>query len=242
MTAEEYIRLKPECLFIHNLDLLEHMLKADPKATAYNGTHRPYWEAHRTFIQEMERVIPVDNYRKIEEGFNKRLTTTEVPSDSGALNIDRYIGGDLLCFDEPVKRFRPRLSRTIIFDFGKNECENSGTDCQHRYEKIYKQVLECEERGEPCRVIAAEGHRFSEIRPKVLRVYIVVKDYNDPIFPAIWACIKTNRAAWALGNVIADFLVGTNDSTNGSATSFQIGDDIPKDEDVQIVDSVKIER
>lgn len=242
MTADEYIKLKPSCLFIHNLNLLEHVLKADPKQTAYKGNTTPYWAAHRAFTEEMEKAVPLGNYRKIEEGFNKRLTTVEIPSDQGALNVDRYLGGDLLCFDEPVKRFKPRLSRTIIFDFGKNECESGGNDCQKRYETVYKQVLECEEQGTPCRVIGAEGHRFSEISPNILRVYIIVKDYNDPIFPAIWACIKTNRASWALGNVIADFLVGTKDVGNGSAVHFSIGDDIPRDEDIQIVDSVKISR
>jgi len=245
MTAEEYIRLKPSVLWIHNLDLLEHVLKADPMATAYKTTKEPSWRAHETFVQEMEKVVPIDGFRRIEEGFNKRLTTVDVASEQGSLNVDRYIGGDQLCFDEPVKRYRPKLARTIIFDYGKNYGEQDGNDCLERYHEVYKQVLEAEENGEPCRVVGGEGHQFREIQKEghhCLKLFVVIKDYTEPIFPAIWACIKTNKAAWALGNVIADFLVGTNEHSNGRAVPFTIGDDIPRDEDVQIIQSVKITR
>lgn len=239
MTADEYIRLKPKALFIHNLDLLEHILKADPKQTAYKTNVTPYWEAHKVFVDEMEKTVPKGQFRKIEEGFNKRLTTVEVVSDQGSLNVDRYLGGDDLCFDEPVKRYKPKLSRTIIFDFGKNECENGGEDCIQRYRKVYEQVLRAEEDGTPCRVIAGAKHDFHE---GSLKIYIVVKDYTDPIFPAIWACIKTNKAAWAMNNQIADFLIGTKSYGNGRSVELVIGDDIPKDEDVQIIDAIKIRR
>ena len=245
LTAKEYIRLKPNVLWIHNLDLLAHVLKADPKDTAYRTDEEPYWKAHTAFVEEIERAVPVDQFRKIEEGFNRQKTTVEIPAEQGALNVNRYLNNDPLCFDEPVKWFRPRLSRTIIFDYGKNQNESNGKDCQKRYEKIYKQVIEAEENGEPCRVIGVEGHSFSEIHASgadCLRIYLIIKDYDDPIFPAIWACVKTNRASWALGNVIADFLVGTGDYGNGKAVGFSIGNDIPADEDVQIIDSVKITR
>jgi len=239
LTAEEYIRLKPKVLFIHNLDLLEHILKADPKQTAYKGKTEPYWKAHNIFVEEIEKVAPKGQFRKIEEGFNRRSTTVEIVSDQGSLNIDRYIGGDDLCFDEPVKRLKPKLSRTIIFDFGKNEHENAGSDCADRYQKVYEQTIRCEEEGTPCRVIAGAQHSFSE---GTLKLYVVIKNYTDPIFPAIWACMKTNRAAWALNNQVADFLTGTKDSGNGRSVELVIGKDIPDDEDVQIVDSVKIRR
>lgn len=239
LTAQQYIDLKPTALWIHNLDLLEHVLKADPKATAYKGEFPPSMQAHRIFVEEIEKASPKGIYRHIEEGFNRRNATVEVPSTQGSLNIDRYLAKDELCFDEPVKRFKPRLSRTIIFDAGKNQHERYGKDCEIRHEKVYAQAVRCEENGEPCRVVAAVCHRYSEVLQKY---YIVVKDYNDPIFPAIWACIKTNTASWALNNALADFMAGTNDSDNGSSKDFRIGDDIPPEEDVQIIDPLKIER
>ena len=70
-------------------------------------------------------------------------------------------------------------------------------------------------------------------------MYLVVKDYDDPIFPGIWSAFKSNRATNNFLNCFMDFIVGTHASGNGTAVTVDIGDDMFSDS-VQLIDTKRV--
>jgi hypothetical protein len=104
-----------------------------------------------------------------------------------------------------------------------------------RHKKVYSLALEAESRGIPCRVVAALLIKIPE-RRETFRLYVVVKDYSDPIFPQLWGGIKTNKSANAFWNSLTDYLVGTRETANGLAQRWNVARDFPEDEEIVLID------
>ncbi len=93
----------------------------------------------------------------------------------------------------------------------------------------------------PCRVICALGISIPErYGQDPLKIYSVIKDYSDPIFPGIWGAIRNNADTNSFVNVIMDFMVGTRCGGNGTPTEIRVKEDFPEDEEVIILDAKRV--
>lgn len=231
LTPEEYITEKPQVAWLNGLEVLEHCLNADYRETIYKDPH-PAMGRLDELREELERHSKEDEFSEIEENvFYEDYHILERSSETGDLNIDRYLDRDERCFDEYVKVLQEgeKDAVSVIMDMSIPWTERDAGEMEKRHHDIYKIVLQCEADQIPCRVVAVYGSMIPE-RKKVLKFYIVIKDYNDPIFPGLWGAFKTNKTTNNFGNVVMDFLVGTEHSGNGTPTPISIGDDIEDDE------------
>lgn len=101
-----------------------------------------------------------------------------------------------------------------------------------RHRKVYSIAAECESQNIPCRVIAI-GH--NEIDEGIFTLFAVVKDYYDPIFPAIWSTFMNNYVTNKYVNNFMDFFIGTHSAGNGSPKKLKdVGRFFPEDEELII--------
>lgn len=232
---------RPETMWIHGLDAVEHCLKGDVTQTAYKNTE-PALDAFERFTRAMQdNSYDYDSYNQALENQDIHDDVwKDIPSDMGDLDVDSYIEREEYIFEEAYKKRELKPAINIIFEFGINAGETSGTEIERRHEKIYPMVLEAQAQGVPTRVIAAAAIQFGEWGRKTMRVYMVIKDWEDPIFPGIWGALRNNNTANAFCNVLMDYIVGTHDYGNGRSIGYDITDDLPEDDEIILVECDKL--
>jgi len=234
-TPQEYVEQKPLVMFVHALEAVEYCLQGGDTRTAYPSPNRA-WTFFYALKTAMERgaAEPPEEFGEIEQQvFNPRKRTREVDSENGEINIDRYLNRERLCFDEPVKIPQDAPSVSIVLDMAIPWGERESQDMAARHKEVYRLALEAEANQIPCRVIAAVGMSIPERRDN-LRCYLVVKDYDDPIFQGIWGALATNATTNDFVNVLMDFLIGTRADGNGRPTMIDVAQDIDDDEIILI--------
>lgn len=263
LSCEEYIYIKPKVAWLYGLDVLHHVLRGDIKQTAY-GDHCPargYLDALRA---EMESHKVQDDFSSIiEEKYKTEYRVKPLDSEIGELDVDRYLDTNPRCFNEYHKYAEPKAGITIAFEYSMEYGARMGSEMLTTHKECYAIAAECEGNQVPCRVIACGCIQIPELRPKkdrprsadykkssdyheaykkwdaveksmYLRSYIIVKDYQDPIFPGIWGAFKDNKSSNDFTNVFMDYLVGTRDGGNGTLRTFDIQGDIEADE-IQLI-------
>jgi hypothetical protein len=236
LTPQDYIREKPELIWMHGLDALKHCLKGDISQTAYKDK-KP--QAHHLGLLKEELGIHKNwdaTFEEVKETtFIRDFEIVETPSDVGELDIDAYINHDELLFEECIKVEQEDSSEaiTIIMDMGIAGSERDGSEMVERHKKTYELCLKAEADDVPIRVIGA-AKLLSDRPKKVIKIYLVIKDYEDPIFPAIWGAFKTNKSTNDFMNVFMDYMVGIHDSGNGAPVDLRVTDDIWEDEIILI--------
>lgn len=235
---------RPSVMWIHGLDALEHVLKGDIEMSAFK--HK---SPSTGMLRELRRAMENNDYDY--DSYNKALESQdihddvwkELPSDMGDLDIDSYLDREEYIFEEPYKRKELKPAMNILFEFAINYHERQGEEVQRRHEKIYPMVLKAQAEGVPTRVIAVCPIQIGEMT-EMLRIYVVIKDWEDPIFPGIWGALRNNSTANAFLNTIMDYIVGTHDGGNGRCIPYNITEDMPEDDDVVLIegDKVKFDR
>ena len=242
-TVQDYLneKVKPLVIFLHALDILDHCMGENPQ-TAYGDPYGSYQDRHRRDIKaimDANQEIKDMAFGDLQDAIlAPKPKTTLVDSETGEIDIDRYLNGDRLCFDEPVKLPQQVSSMSLILDMGIPWTERDSDAMVYRHREIYRLALQAENNRIPCRVIAAYGTKIPEKR-NPLRVYAVVKDYEDPIFPGIWGALETNATANSFTNIIMDYLVGTRSTGNGKPTLISVDDDID-DDTILIIDGKRV--
>lgn len=263
LTPQEYIDIKPRVAWLYGLEVLHHILQGDIKQTAYldPSPARGYLDALRA---EMEAHKVQDDFDSIiEEKYKTEYRVKPLDSEMGELDVDRFLGSNPRCFNEYDKHAEPKAGITIAFEYTMEYAGRTGSEMLTTHKECYAIAAECEGNQIPCRVIACGCIQIPEIRPSMemprgsrfkqredyhkaykkyeelerlsyLRSYIVVKDYQDPIFPGIWGAFKNNKASNDFTNVFMDYLVGTSDMGNGTLRKFDIQEDIEADE-IQLI-------
>lgn len=231
---------RPCVMWVHGLDAVEHCLKGDYKMSAFKDAS-PSMSPFNRFRNAMSE----NTYDY--EAFNKALENQDVhddvwkdlPSDSGDLDVDSYIEREEYIFEECFKKRELKPAINIVFEFCINANERDGHEVQRRHEKIYPMVLKAQAEGVPTRVIACAVVNIPEFK-EPLRMYIVIKDWEDPIFPGIWGALKNNDTANAFLNVLMDFIVGTRHGGNGTAIGYNVTEDLPEDDEIVLVEATKL--
>lgn len=246
ITPQEYVDRfndkPPDTMWVHGLDLLQHCLQGDRTKTFWRDTkhHKKYlWEVQ----EELERHSNVEkeNLNKVlEDGLRQQTKWKRVDDYSGDLDIDMYLGdrsGDSPMFNSYTKEKRFRPAMNILMDCEIPWGERGGSEMIRRHKRVYELTVQAVNEGRPCRVIAASRFQIDEM-PR-MTLFIVVKDFSEPIFSGIWGAFKTNASTNSFLNVIMDYWIGTSDFGNGSAVGFSASEYFTENE-VTIVDAKRI--
>ena len=230
LTAEEYAELKPDLLWIHGIEALGHCLKKDHTLSAYKD-NSPITRTWEDLVHKLSKHMTPDGFADaVDEGFRKEYKVLHHDSRCGELDIDRYLDREDRCFTEYYKENLDKPAITIVLDGSVAAYERSSDYMVSRHQRVYEIALEAEAQNKPCRVIAAMCNIIPEIESGI-KILMVIKDYKDPIFPAIWGAFKDNETTNDWANVYMDYIVGTRTSGNGMPMSINIdeyifGDDI----------------
>jgi hypothetical protein len=240
LTPQEYIERNPPVAWLHGLDVLEWVLRGDTKATIYKH-HDPQPGCLSDLRREIEThpAEPGSFDEILEDVFHRASRSREIPSEIGDLDIDRYLGGDPKCFDEVIRERFERPALTIVLDMCIPWRERDDPDMAPRHRKVYALALKAEAEGRPCRVVSVGAEKVPESQ-ETIRFYVVIKDYNEPIYPGLWGGLKTNRSANDFLNCIMDYLHGTRDRANGTVCEWNVREDLPEDEEVIVIDSKRL--
>ena len=244
ITAGEYVIYKPKTFFIHAVELLRHVLKGNHRQTAYVGKGKDFKSTHhlRDLMKDLEKHEKESDkdFRRLQkESYRRKKAWRDIDAETGDLQLDRYLNKEIKMYTDQKSTQKKKRALSLIIDIGTNAGERGDTFIEERYEKIYKLTFQAMAERRPCRVIAVTGFGIPEIRTQPLKIYMVIKDYRDPIFPGIWGALKANAQANTLLNCISEYLIGTKDYGNGSASTVYINSDIRHDE-IQLIDCKKV--
>lgn len=238
MTCSEYLELfdrAPEEIHVHGLDLLNHCLQGDTEKTWYKDRD-PQKRMMYELQEEMEKHAQNDELNKVlEDKLTQKDKWIRFDSIDGELDVDRFIENqnngnfDIPMFDEYRKEKRPKPAMTLILDCAIPYMERSRPDMAKRHREVYTLAVQAFMEGRPCRVIAVFAVRYRE-DTKARRIFITIKDFNEPIFSGMWGAFKSNRATNSFLNVIMDYFIGTHSSGNGTPEDTQITNYIPREE------------
>ena len=116
------------------------------------------------------------------------------------------------------------------------------------HQKAYGIALRAEADGVPCRVIAIHGLEIPEFTGVNAERWMIIKDFNDPIFPGIWGAFKNNATTNTFNNVCEDYLYGTSCPGNGGVRPVDVSKDFADEEVIilepanRIIDNGKFQR
>ena len=235
---------RPLVAWFHGLDVLAHCLKADFDNSA--------WGAQNESLREWTRKGCLASLRAWIEGYSeKRLPgyddiAREVYSrprkrsrdvlgfEGDMLDVDAYVaaraeGGDInespIWTDEARVTDRKKMALSLVFGGEVPWSERKKTYMAERQRTAYQICLRCEQEKRPVRVVAAYASTFSETKGKPLVFYVVVKDWNDPVFPALWGAYQDNAVSNDFSAVQSYALAGTSDASAGSPVRYNIAPD-----------------
>lgn len=233
LTAAEYIKEKPTTLYIHGLEALKHCLKGDYQQTAYRD---PNPDMTRLAMFQDEITRHVENAQDFNEHYKDKLklgkTRKRHKSTSGDFNTERYINGSKRPFDASRKTIGGQRGVTVLFCAGINAQDVNGKIMEERHKRAYDFAAKCFNERRPCRIIAVKWNQYihESTQPfKTFKLYVIVKDFNDPLFPTIWGAYKTNASTNMWSNIMWDFLIGTHSDGHGQPSAAYVLEDFQED-------------
>jgi hypothetical protein len=240
-TVAEWIKHPTPRPWFHALDVLSHVLKGDEKQTAFKDPVPAAGRVHLdTLRAELERHKEHDKgFDEITERTNFRARRRKATWDeSGDLETGAFIDKEERCFlDYPKVDTVQTNGITILIDGALPYQDRHDSYMLERHRKAYEIAIQAEADAVPCRVVFAESLQIPEIDQSMM-IYLIIKDFNDPIFPGIWGALKNNTTTNDLINVISDYILGTRAWGNGTHVHGDVAQDFEA-EDVIILDPVK---
>ena len=203
-------------IWINALDLIEHCLQGDANQSFFKN-QSPVESTFREWQEAMQERAKIDQeFQQIfDNSYLPKPKWAAYPETSGDLLVDAYIAGENLVFESFEKRERQKQAISIIYDGCVPGGERSDSYMKRRHQKVYDIAAQAEAENRPCRVIAAHCIQIPESK-ELIKLFAVIKDYFDPIFPSIWGTYTTNRYTNSWCNVFMDYFVGTRAWNNGS--------------------------
>lgn len=238
-TVAEWLKNPQPVMWFHAIDAFKHILKGDTKETWFKDKAA---SSHHDYLQIVREAMA--EHRVFDRGFQEIVERTEftgrrskpVKDDCGDLDIGLFLDGDQDCFyDYPKAEVPQYRGVTIAFDITVCYGERDQTYMIDRHREAYRLAVQHEADGIPCRVIGVLGVcdipelEDAPCRGK-MKVFFIVKDYTDPIFPGIWAAFKSNISTNAVWNSTSDYIIGTKCPGNGTRDYTRISDFIEDDE------------
>jgi len=247
ITPQEYVdrfgRNMPKEMWVHGLDLLQHCMQGDISKTFFkdrNDHKEMLWEVQSEL--EKHSQVEKENLNKVlEDGLRSQNKWRKFDDFSGDLEIDRYLAdksGNSPLFNnyKKDKKFKPAMN--ILLDMEIPYCERGGPEMIKRHKEIYELTVQAWNEGRPCRVIACGRFEISE-QPKYITLFVVLKDFSEPIFSGIWGAFKTNSSTNSFLNVAMDYWIGTSHWGNGCSMDMRASEYFQENE-VKIVKAKRI--
>lgn len=223
-------------LWAHGLDVLSHVLQGMGAKTLWDKTDDELKEImvdrHVNLLSEMMKNPP-----KYDKKFNRIIENTVRPvkkyrpirtDQGGEFDVELWLerGGfendgrkDFYLEDIRQVRNDQGLPITVIIDGSIPYTERDKPEImRERHDEAYNIALKSESEGRPCRVIAVGNTEYKETEKNQI-FSIIIKDYDDPIFPGIWGAFQDSKVANALGCALGAFIYGTVDSGMGRVLS-----------------------
>lgn len=238
MSPAEYVKAgkdaykKSPVVWVHALDLMEHILKGNAHdvclETKLSGDTEHLDDMREGMAERSEKHD--EEFKQLTENsyMPKKRYTTQT-SDSGEFCLDSFLNGDEQVFEEPVKILNQGRAVTILYDVGVSWGERERRFMEERHKKVYTVTAEMMSVHRPVRVIAVLGEDCYDV-PGICKTFAIIKDFNDPIFPGIWGCFTNNKTTNAWVNSVQDFFVGTTDMGNGRISEVKVREYFPDDE------------
>ena len=217
----------PNPHWLYALDVLKHVLKGDYTNTLFKDD-----SPCDSYLRELQSFLDgkakeVDSFLEAKHNaFVQERRWRRFDSESGDLIIERYLDGEHRPFDDYRKKFVDKPALTLVMDISVPWENRSGDQISQRHKQIYGFACQANKEGRPCRVVGAERRLHPEHEIEDLRTLTILKDYDDPIFPAIWAAFENNRLTNSYANVTADYLLGTSAAGNGRYQQYDVSQDI----------------
>ena len=237
LTPDEYLRNgMPDSheIWLNGLEIVEHCLQGSYRKTFYQD-ESPARSHFREWSEGMtQRSKWDDKYDQIfENSYRPVPKWTRYDDDCGDLQVDAFIAKEELCFEAWERRARQKQAVSVIYDGNVCYGDRHETYMVERHQKVYDIAAQCEAERRPCRVIVIMNDQIPEIKGDTLKNFFVIKDYNDPIFPAIWGTFTKNLFTNAFANVYMDYFIGTHTGGNGIPVALhKIRSYFPEDEEL----------
>lgn len=244
ITPQEYLDRftdPPKEIWVYGLDLVEHILKGNWKNSFYKDPHPARGYLYELQEEMQEHTTDDDMSRIIAMNLRKISKWTGFDSYDGDLDLDMFIADPNIqtpIFTSYKKEIDRKPAVTLVLDMNIPWAERKSNEMEERHREIYSIAAQCISEHRPCRVIAVSSWKIPEIKYSPV-MFIIVKDYTDPLFSGIWGAFKTNETTNSFANTIQDYFIGTKDMCNGIATSVSMSKHIPSDE-IQIIKSTRL--
>jgi hypothetical protein len=231
---QEYKRTRqfPVVLWCHALDVLKHCLTGDTNNTFFRDPHAS--DHNLAALSRRLDGLPKESESLMEARFNcetQERKWRRFDCEYGDLVTERLLDGDERPFDDYRKVNIPKPATTLIIDMSVNSCDRGGNQMAERHKQVYNYAVKANQEGRACRVVAVAKINQSENTEKLA---FVLKDYDDPIFPAIWAALESNASTNDFLNVVQDYFIGTKSAGNGSCVSYNVFEDFSDSEVILI--------
>ena len=223
-----------EPIWVHAVDLLEHVLQGDDQLTFWKAGQDD--ERLRSLRREMEQHHHDPKYADIIHDLGRPTKKwVEVPSEVGDLDVNAMLCGEDKIWIEARRQRKRRPGLTIILEAVVSWDDRDSDFMEKRHTLVYRMVRKCELEGRPCRVIYVRPVGYPEVSDGKAVVCAIVKDWHEPIFPGVWGALKNCATTNDLGNSISSFFYGTSSSGNGSCGHADLSHLIPAGEQVALV-------
>lgn len=222
-TVAEWIANPHDRPVLHMADIMEVMLRYDISKSAFRGRKKPSREYYNEMVQAIDSYrMDRDAYdRIVEEAMSKpRVRMIDhMDTDGDDVDVDAYASQldepRPKCFNVRVASRKVRKSAlTLVADFAIPYGHRTATYTQKIHKEAYQIALQAEMEGRPCRVVLFSPVNYPEL-PDYRGIY-VVKDWHEPIFPALWGAFQSNLIGNSALNVLSEIIIGTRCRGNGT--------------------------
>jgi len=221
LTPAEYLKNgmpKNHELWLNGLDLVAHCLQKDHTQTFFKDD-RPLPKYYDEWSDAMQKHVKSDdNFDDIySNAYAPKKAWIPYHDDSGSFDTSAFISGEDFCFEDEKRVKQQQDSMSILIDCGVPYGERGDTYMIARHQAVYNLIAQCDSDDRPCQIIGVQNNRIDELSTP-LKLFIMVKDYTDSIFPAIWGALKNNQTTNSFCNVTMDYFIGTKSYGNGAPT------------------------
>lgn len=218
----------------HGLELLEHCLQGDTQKTILQNPNASGEHLQQLHDVLQQRSISNEEFQEIvDNSYQPKKKWQSRMDDCGDLDLDSYLNKEEFVFESWEKTFGQGHAVSIIYDVCVSSGERAQTFMEERHKKVYSLVAQLEADRRPARVVAAFAAKCFDLPGKAIH-FVIIKDYDDPIFPAIWGAFMNNASTNDWCNVVQDYFLGTYDPGNGRPATINARKYFPEDEELII--------
>jgi hypothetical protein len=237
-----------DCVAWHaGLDYLGTLLRANTAVTPYGAPNQEMAQQWREgYLEEVRKAVEQYSESNLEAFAD---VTEEVLSRPRKRVRDiRDFEGDDLCVESYLESEHPEEEKIFLSEH-KEEARRKPalniiipvdvpgghtrlTYIRDAQRSAYRTCLLAEQDRRPVRVVGVYSAQYRAMSGRTLTQYIVIKDWEDPVFPALWGCFQDNRIANLVSCLNSLFILGSTESGLGSVTSRAVRQDFTDGEEI----------